>query len=730
MPSKNKKKNKNPKEVSSSKDDINLEELSKLTQEIEKPKISILTVSQVKRIPFLHNLSKMIEYQSDVNIHEWIITNGSNNDEDFDTFEKQISEVTCKVKIKNVSSKDLSYRNIGAFRNLANKNASGDIIICMDDDDFYFNNYVKTCYDTLLNNPQYDLVGCSSMFMYDYGFDTVFKIASFGPNHTVNCCMAYRKEYFKNHKYDETRQTGEELSYLDNYRSKMYQLPSTSAIVHMSYADNTFSGKRLNMLNSMFGSTVAPEKAPKIYHPIRTQLKDLINHDEIFESYMENFKRINNQKDTDIVFYYGNQGREWDPEDNKLYVNERKSRELGKLLIKNGYSVSVYGKFDFNEKEIDGILYYNLKYWNVRQSPKCLFIMDFFGLIPIFSEDRILKKVNTKIIIDVQSNAYIFYPHINKLLAEKIKFGFKSVFHIHMNPPDSLKGLKHKIKDIVLPTGINRELFTKDYGVTRENKRFCYTSRFNHGLLEILKFDWPVIIKNHPDAELHIYYGFENTNDDLLKEIKELLLQDGIHYHGRVSHEEIAIEFQKSSFLYYYTASPGETDCISVMEALASGCIPVIWNKNIFSRLQGLSCDKSPLEVKSHQDLAEKVSSLLTKDDERPVISEKLKNAEGILDNETVIQVYLDTIKGQYLKPNDLMQHNARPQPSNPVPENINLQNYVDSDSDSDVEYEDDSDDDNKEEAKDDFIPSEEFTGVKKGYIFKNDEKGLGYYLE
>ena len=76
------------------------------------------------------------------------------------------------------------------------------------------------------------------------------------------------------------------------------------------------------------------------------------------------------------------------------------------------------------------------------------------------------------------------------------------------------------------------------------------------------------------------------------------------------------------------------------------------------------------------------------------------------------------------------MQHNARPQPSNPVPENINLQNYVDSDSDSDVEYEDDSDDDNKEEAKDDFIPSEEFTGVKKGYIFKNDEKGLGYYLE
>ena len=60
------------------------------------------------------------------------------------------------------------------------------------------------------------------------------------------------------------------------------------------------------------------------------------------------------------------------------------------------------------------------------------------------------------------------------------------------------------------------------------------------------------------------------------------------------------------------------------------------------------------------------------------------------------------------------------------IPENINLQNYVDSsdESDSEVEYESDSDD----EVKKEFIESNEFTGSKSGYIYKNGDKGLGYY--
>ena len=34
------------------------------------------------------------------------------------------------------------------------------------------------------------------------------------------------------------------------------------------------------------------------------------------------------------------------------------------------------------------------------------------------------------------------------------------------------------------------------------------------------------------------------------------------------------------------------------------------------------------------------------------------------------------------------------------------------------------------QENEEDFIPSEKFIGEKSGYIFKNDNKGLGYYKD
>lgn len=86
------------------------------------PKVTILTVSQVKRIPFLHNLSKMIQKQDNENVYEWVIVNGSNNDEDYDKFNEEVTKVSCgNIPIKIAASKNLAYRFIGAFRNLGNK---------------------------------------------------------------------------------------------------------------------------------------------------------------------------------------------------------------------------------------------------------------------------------------------------------------------------------------------------------------------------------------------------------------------------------------------------------------------------------------------------------------------------------------------------------------------------------------------------------------------------------
>ena len=636
----------------------------------------------------------MIQHQKDVNIHEWVITNGCTTDEEHDKFNEDIKSVECPgVNIKIVAEKNLAYRYIGAFRNLANRNASGDIIVCMDDDDYYFKDYVSSCVNILTKKKDVELVGCSAMLMYDYGFDTLFRLKSFGPNHTVNCCMAYRKEYFNKHKYDETRATGEERSFLDNYQSKMEQLPVLSSIIHMSYADNTFSGKRLNMLNNMLGHEQNPSQVPQIYTPVSSSLKALIKNDDIFDTYMENFKKINMQKETDIVFYYGNMESEWSPKDKDLRVYRRKCIELGKEFIKKGFSVSVYGKFDFNDLEYEGINFYNIKFWNVRRKTKYLIMADYTGFVPICQYQKILEKVNCeKIFLDVQHNLFNLYRHVNEFNCNKLQFILKNPYHKLMNPPDLKREFekKHTINDIIVPNGINLELFTKNDDIKREPKRFCYTSNYMNGLYQILKYSWPIINKAHPDAEFHIYYGLDGCTEVMKTELRTLFMQDGVYDHGRVSHEEIAKEMKRSSFLYYYTASPNDSDCMSVMEALSSGCIPIIWNKNIYSRFHGLLCPHPPIEESSHKTLAEKLCDLLENDLERENVIKNLKNSSTIISIQQSALLYQAAFEGKTLSNEELGLNLNEETPLTDLPSNIDLSKYVDSDSD--VEYESDSD--------------------------------------
>ena len=353
-----------------------------------------------------------------------------------------------------------------------------------------------------------------------------------------------------------------------------------------------------------------------------------------------------------------------------------------------------------------------------------------------------------------------------------------------MNPPDSKRKLKYKMKNLIVPSGIDKELFQKDYEIQREPKRMCWTCKYDNGLSVVLKHFWPEILKKHPESEFHIYYGFNGIDENLKKEIEPLLLQDGVTHHGRVNHEEIAKEYQRSSFLFYYTATPNECDCVSVMEALASGCIPILWNKNVFSCFHGLLSPDIPMDLNSFTKLASKVSELMEKDNERNKVIEKFKRSDTIISNEAAANIFISAFEGKSqiaevqpdkTKPAAPMQ-NVTNNVSNAVPSGINLQNYVDSDSDSDeesnkpkaninlqnyvdsdsdVEYESDSEDEQEKrnrlaqaeedmvdrelakeklelakEKLEDFVSSETFKGSKFGYIFKNGEKGIGYYKD
>jgi glycosyltransferase involved in cell wall biosynthesis len=91
---------------------------------------------------------------------------------------------------------------------------------------------------------------------------------------------------------------------------------------------------------------------------------------------------------------------------------------------------------------------------------------------------------------------------------------------------------------------------------------------------------WPYVRKQIPDAELHLYYGFENwekyadeNQRKLIATIKNMIRDyepEGVYYHGRISQDELAVEYLKSGVWSYPTWFT-ETSCISAMEAHAAG---------------------------------------------------------------------------------------------------------------------------------------------------------------
>lgn len=141
-------------------------------------------------------------------------------------------------------------------------------------------------------------------------------------------------------------------------------------------------------------------------------------------------------------------------------------------------------------------------------------------------------------------------------------------------------------KLVVIGNGVDPERFTVGE-VTREPLRVAYTSSPDRGLDVILEHIWPKVTEAVPDAELHVYYGWNNFEalkgaypqlGAFQQKIAQLLLQNkNVVMHGRVTQEAIATELRKAS-VWLYPTYFSETYCISAVEAQLAGAIPVTNN--------------------------------------------------------------------------------------------------------------------------------------------------------
>jgi glycosyltransferase involved in cell wall biosynthesis len=213
---------------------------------MSRPFVSVLTptYNRAKFIPSLVECYKSQSYPKDR--MEWII---------LDDGSEKVGEIIANLTkgLPNIRYISLDQKlNIGAKRNLLNKEAKGDICVCMDDDDFYSPERVAHAVYKLMSVPNIQLAGSSEVYIHFSDTGEIIKLGPYNKNHATNGTMAYKTNYGKTHFYDEEVTFAEERSFLEEYKHPMIQLDPNKVMLVMSHKDNTFQKDILRDDNNKF----------------------------------------------------------------------------------------------------------------------------------------------------------------------------------------------------------------------------------------------------------------------------------------------------------------------------------------------------------------------------------------------------------------------------------------------------------------------------------------------
>lgn len=199
------------------------------------PLVSICTPTFNRR-PFIPYIIKCVErqlYPKDK--IEWIIIDdGTDKIEDLVKNIPYVKYVKCDTKL-----------TLGKKRNMSHEQSKGDIIIYMDDDDYYPPERISHAVQKLQQNPHVLCAGSSEMHIYFKHIHKMYKFGPYAPNHATAATFAFRKELLLQTSYDETSCVAEEKHFLKNYTIPMVQLDSMKTILVFSHVHNSFDKKML-----------------------------------------------------------------------------------------------------------------------------------------------------------------------------------------------------------------------------------------------------------------------------------------------------------------------------------------------------------------------------------------------------------------------------------------------------------------------------------------------------
>jgi glycosyltransferase involved in cell wall biosynthesis len=135
--------------------------------------------------------------------------------------------------------------SLGEKRNYMHTHAKGNIIVYMDDDDYYPPERISHAVERLTEDKDALCAGSSEIYIYYKHIHKMYQCGPYGPNHATAGTFAFKIDMLKKCKYENHAELAEERAFLKDYTIPFVQLDPFKTILVFSHNHNTFDKKKM-----------------------------------------------------------------------------------------------------------------------------------------------------------------------------------------------------------------------------------------------------------------------------------------------------------------------------------------------------------------------------------------------------------------------------------------------------------------------------------------------------
>jgi len=144
--------------------------------------------------------------------------------------------------------------DLGKKRNYMHKKCTfdgpDDIIVYIDDDDFYPPERVSHSVEMLNKDKNALCAGSSELYLWFNELNKMYKFGPYGPNHSTAGTFAFKRKLLNDTSYEDDALLAEEKHFLKNYTVPFVQLNPLKTILVVAHSQNTFDKKNIIDTNS------------------------------------------------------------------------------------------------------------------------------------------------------------------------------------------------------------------------------------------------------------------------------------------------------------------------------------------------------------------------------------------------------------------------------------------------------------------------------------------------